>query len=208
MATAMRRLKMEGSAAARLAAELDRVTAKRREGCASPDQPGDPEMLADGEVTIGGGKGDAELDEIRAQRDEYLDLARRERAEFDNYRKRVVREMGNLKRESLAGFLKELFGPLDDLDRALAESEKDHAREALCDGVRIVSENLRKALAKAGIKKIDAMGKPFNPEFHEALVSAPSAGITPNTVIEVFDNGYELDGFVLRPARVAVSREP
>lgn len=207
MATAIRRRKMDGVDAARLAAELDRAAARRREG-GTTEPPGDPEMLADGLVTIEGSAGNPEIEELRAQRDEYLDLARRERAEFDNYRKRITRDMENLKRESLAGFLKEFFGPLDDLDRTLTESDKNHSYESLQEGVRIVSENLWKTLAKAGVKKINAMGKPFNPEFHEAMAAVPSADVPPNTVLEVFDNGYKLDGFVLRPARVVVSREP
>lgn len=207
MATAIRRRKMDGVDAARLAAELDRAASRRR-GATAGEPPGDPEMLADGLVTIEDGKGDPEIEELRAQRDEYLDLARRERAEFDNYRKRITRDMEHLKRESLAGFLKEFFGPLDDLDRALTESEKNHSYESLQAGVRIVSENLWKTLAKAGVKKINAKGKQFNPEFHEAMASAPSADVPPNTIIEVYDNGYKLDGFVLRPARVVVSREP
>ncbi|MDR0362205.1 MAG: nucleotide exchange factor GrpE [Planctomycetota bacterium] len=208
MATAIRKRKLDGIEAARLAAKLDRA-ARRRERANAGELPGDPEMLADGVVTIDAGKGEnPEVGELRAQRDEYLEMARRERAEFDNYRKRVTREMENLKRESLSGFLKEFFGPLDELDRALSESEKNDSYEALQSGVRLVSENLWKALAKAGVKKINAQGKPFNPEFHEAMASVPSSDVPPNTVLEVFDNGYKLDGFVLRPARVVVSREP
>lgn len=208
MATVIRKRKLEGRGAAKLAADLGRAAAARRRAALPGELPGDPEMLADGVVTIDGNKDNPELDELRAQRDEYLDLARRGRAEFDNYRKRVVREMEHLKRESLAGFLREFFGPLDDLDRALTESEKSHSYEALQSGVRIVSENLWKALAKAGVKKINAKGKPFNPEFHEAMTAMPSADVPPNTVLEVFDNGYKLDDFVLRPARVVVSRAP
>lgn len=148
------------------------------------------------------------IEKLKAERDEYLTLARRERAEFDNYRKRVARDMQNIKREALAGFLKEFFGPLDDLGRVLTEASKTHSYETLHDGVRILEDNLWKAFAKANVKKINAKGKPFNPEFHEAMAAVPSADVPPNTVLDVFDNGYKLDDFVLRPARVVVSREP
>ena len=148
------------------------------------------------------------LEEIRAERDSYLDMARRERADFDNYRKRVERDMKQIKRESLAGFLKEFFGPLDDLDRVLAESAKNHSFESLVQGVRIMEENFWRALAKAGVKKIDAKGKPFDPSLHEAMAAVPSADVPPNTVLEVFESGYKLDDFILRPARVVVSRAP
>lgn len=148
------------------------------------------------------------LDAVRAERDSYLDLARRERADFDNYRKRVQRDMTQMKRDSLAGFLKEFFGPLDDLDRVLAESAKSHSFDSLVTGVRIMGENFRRVLEKAGVKKIDAQGKPFDPSLHEAMAMVPSGDVPPNTVLEVYENGYELDGFVLRPARVVVSRAP
>ena len=72
-----------------------------------------------------------EVEKLVAERDSYLEMARRERADFDNYRKRTERDMQQLKRESLASFLKEFFGPLDDLDRVLAESAKNHSYDSL-----------------------------------------------------------------------------
>lgn len=193
------------SKAARLAAELGRID-KKRKGTAriEPDKTEHVESVAMAE----GGDAAADIEKLKAERDEYLDLARRERAEFDNYRKRVTRDMANIKRESLAAFLKEFFGPLDDLGRVLTEASKNHSYETLHEGVRILEDNLWKVLAKAGVKKINAKGKPFNPEFHEAMAAVPSADVPPNTVLDVFDNGYKLDDFVLRPARVVVSREP
>lgn len=148
------------------------------------------------------------LEDIMAERDAYLDMARRERADFDNYRKRVEREKQHIKRESLASFLKEFFGPLDDMDRVLAESVKNHSFESLVTGVRIMEENFWRVLAKAGVRKIDAMGKPFDPNLHEAMTTIPTGEVPPNTVVEVFDAGYKLDDFILRPARVVVSRAP
>lgn len=154
------------------------------------------------------GQGGENLDAIRKERDSYLDLARRERADFDNYRKRIEREMKQMKRESLASFLKDFFGPLDDLDRVLQESSKTHSFESLLQGVRIMEENFWRTLAKAGVRKIDARGKPFDPNLHEAMAAVPSADVPPNTVIEMYENGYKLDDFILRPARVVVSRAP
>ena len=113
-------------------------------------------------------------DELKAERDAYLDLARRERADFDNYRKRVEREREVMKRDSLAGFLKEFFAPLDDLDRVLVESAKEQSYESLATGVRIMEEKFWRVLAKSGVRKIDAVGKPFDPNLHEAMVTVPS----------------------------------
>lgn len=193
-----------GGKAARLAADLGRIKAKRRDDALRVKVEQVEAGLSGVENTADAG----EMEKLRAERDGYLDLARRERAEFENYRKRVARDRENVKRESLAGFLREFFGPLDDLGRVLAESEKTHSHETLRAGVRILEENLWKALAKAGVKKISAEGKPFNPEFHEAMAVVPSADVPPNTILEVYDNGYKLDDFVLRPARVVVSKEP
>lgn len=153
-------------------------------------------------------KPDASVEEVMAERDSYLELARRERADFDNYRKRVERDMKQIKRESLAGFLKEFFGPMDDMERVLAESAKSHSYDSLVTGVKLMQENFWKALKKAGVKKIDAQGQPFDPNLHEAMAAVPSSDVPPNTVLEVYENGYELDDFVLRPARVVVSRAP
>lgn len=177
-----------GSKAARLAADLGRIEERRKSTSrrvkteqveANACEPENGETAAPGNEELL-----AEIDKLRTERDEYLDLARRERAELDNYRKRVARDMQNLKRESLASFLKEFFGPLGDLDRVLAESEKTHSYEALQGGVRILEENLWKALASAGVKKINAKGKLFNPEFHEAMAAVPSADVPPNTVLD------------------------
>ncbi|MCL2000534.1 MAG: nucleotide exchange factor GrpE [Planctomycetes bacterium] len=151
---------------------------------------------------------EASLNALRDERDSYLAQAQRERADFDNYRKRIEREMKDLKRASLADFLKDFFGPLDDMDRVLEESDKPQSLETFANGVRIMQENFWRTLAKAGVKKIDARGKPFDPNFHEAITAVPSAEVKPDTVLEVIDNGYKLDDFVLRPAKVIVSRKP
>jgi molecular chaperone GrpE len=149
-----------------------------------------------------------DIEAIKAERDSYLDMARRERADFDNYRKRMERDMAQIKRESLARFLKEFFTPLDDMDRVLQECEKNHSFESLVTGVRIMEENFWRVLAKIGVRKIDAKGKPFDPGLHEAMAMVPSGDVPPNTVLEVYEAGYKLDEFILRPARVVVSRAP
>jgi Molecular chaperone GrpE (heat shock protein) len=148
----------------------------------------------------------ARLEALEAERDSYLDMARRERADFDNYRKRIERDMASMKRESLANFLKEFFRPLDDMDRVLVESQKNHSFESLIQGVRIMEENFWRAFAKAGVKRIDANGKQFDPNLHEAMAAVPTDEVPPNTIIEVYENGYKLDDYVLRPARVVVSK--
>jgi molecular chaperone GrpE len=196
------------SKAARLAAGMNRDALRRRgaQEAATSAAPA-PERERHAHAGAHGAVAREELEKLRIERDEYLELARRERAEFDNYRKRAARDLKNLKRESLASFLKEFFGPLDDIDRVLAESEKKHSYETLIEGVKILSGNLRKVLEKAGVRQMEAKGEKFNPEFHEAMAAVPAPGTPANTVLEVYENGYVLDDFVLKPARVVVSRE-
>jgi molecular chaperone GrpE len=183
--------------------------------CAAYGLPPEPAPAPEGDPASVPESGPAEcgvrqptLEEVMAERDAYLDMARRERADFDNFRKRTEREKQYVKRESLATFLKEFFGPLDDMDRVLAKSVKNHSFESLVTGVRIMEENFWRSLAKAGVRKIDAMGKTFDPNLHEAMTTVPRDDVPPNTVVDVFDNGYKLDDFILRPARVVVSRAP
>jgi molecular chaperone GrpE len=148
------------------------------------------------------------FDKVAREREEFLALARRVQAEFDNYRKRSRREFDQLKRESLAGFLRDFLAPFDDLDRVLLEAEKHPDPEAMKKGVALVRGNLWKAMEQAGVKEIPARGEVFNPERHEAMTTAPSADVPQGMVMEVFQNGYRIDDFVLRPARVVVSAGP
>ncbi len=145
------------------------------------------------------------LAQTENERDQYLTLARQERAELENYRKRVDRDRANYKRESLAGFLKSFFNPLDDLDRSIASGEKQGATPELLQGLNLVRENLWKSLREAGVATIEAVNQPFDPAFHEALTMLPGTGRPAHTVVEVFQPGYQLDGFVLRPAKVIVA---
>lgn len=135
---------------------------------------------------------------------DYRLIAQKTAAEFDNYRKRVAREKETWKREALGDFLKEFLPAFDDLDRAIVEGEKGLSYEVIHNGAQMVRDNLWKALAKAGVCRIDAADKKFDPRFHEAMTMIPMPGKEPDTVIEVFQSGYTLGDFVLRPAKVVV----
>lgn len=140
-----------------------------------------------------------------AETTDYKTLALRTAAEFDNFRKRVAREKTLWKREALAEFLKDFIPAFDDLNRAILEGEKGHSYETIHDGAKLVRDNLWKVLGKSGVKEIEAADKPFNPRFHEAMTAIPLPGKPADMVVEVFQAGYMLDEFVLRPARVVVS---
>ena len=138
---------------------------------------------------------------------DYKALALKTAAEFDNFRKRISKEKAQWKRESLASFLKEFLPAFDDMDRAIAEGEKSDSYEIIHDGVKLVRDNMWKSMEKNGVVEIVAAGKKFDPRYHEAMTMIPMPGVEANSVIEVFQTGYMVDDFVLRPAKVVVAAE-
>lgn len=137
--------------------------------------------------------------------DYYKTVAQRTAAEFDNYRKRIKREQATWRRDILGAFLQDFLPAFDDLNRALAEGEKTTDYDVIHNGVALVRTNLWKTMEKAGVKEIEAKGMPFNPAYHEAMTAVPMPDVAPNTVIDVYQPGYMIDDFVLRPAQVVVS---
>ena len=138
-----------------------------------------------------------------AERDEYLALAQRVQADFENYRKRAAREQERLVAHAHERLVRELLPVLDDLERALDAAER-HEEAALVDGVRLVQKALRGALEREGLAEIPTDG-PFDPHVHEALMSRPDDGVEPGAVLEVVQRGYRLGERVVRPARVIVA---
>ena len=150
-----------------------------------------------------------DLDELvrtAAQRDEYLALAQRTQADFENYRKRVARESVLAQERGVVKLAKELLPALDNLDRALDGADQD---DPLLQGVRLVRSELTDALARLGIESFSPAGEPFDPSLHEAMATAPQdadgTGAPSNTVVEVYQPGYRLGEQVIRPARVVVA---
>jgi molecular chaperone GrpE len=137
-----------------------------------------------------------------AQRDEYLALAQRTQADFENYRKRVARESAAAAERGVAKLVKELLPALDNLDRALEAADQ---QDPLLEGVRLVRAELSAALARVGIESYDPVGEPFDPAYHEAMAQQPVEGAESGTVVEVYQPGYQLSGTVIRPARVVVA---
>jgi molecular chaperone GrpE len=149
----------------------------------------------------------AELQDLVAglerERDEYLALARRTKADFENYRKRVSREASQAEARGRAALACDLLSVVDNLERALAAAEPrdDAAPSHLAEGVRLVYEELSGALGNAGIESYSPAGEQFDPDQHEAMLTKPG---TEGEVLEVLQKGYRLNGQVLRPARVVV----
>lgn len=140
---------------------------------------------------------------VTAERDEYLALAQRVQADFDNYRKRAVREQERLVAHAHERVVRELLPVLDDLERALEAAER-HEEAALVDGVRLVEQALRGALVKEGLVEIETDGA-FDPHVHEAMLTQERDGVEAGAVLEVVQRGYRLGDKVVRPARVIVA---
>ncbi|HYM46011.1 MAG TPA: nucleotide exchange factor GrpE [Solirubrobacteraceae bacterium] len=159
------------------------------------------EALDDGDVA----EIEEDLDElvaVGAQRDEYLALAQRTQADFENYRKRVARESALALQRGVAKLAKELLPALDNLDRALEAAAVD---DPLLQGVRLVREELAAALARVGVESFSPAGEPFDPALHEAMAQQPVQGLASGTVAEVYQPGYRLGESIIRPARVVVA---
>jgi molecular chaperone GrpE len=140
---------------------------------------------------------------LERERDEYLELARRTKADFENYRKRVSREAAEAEVRGRAALACDLLSVVDNLERALAAAEPrdDGVPNHIAEGVRLVYEELSGVLANAGVESFEPEGEAFDPSQHEAMLTRPG---NHGEIVEVLQKGYRLNGQVLRPARVAV----
>jgi molecular chaperone GrpE len=146
-----------------------------------------------------------ELAETKRERDEYLELAQRTKADFENYRRRVATETSAALARGKADLAKQLLPALDNLERAWAAGQDASAHEALVQGVGMVRDELHNRLEGAGVESFDPTGERFDPQLHEALSTKSEEGTESGLVLETVDKGYRLNGQVLRPARVVVS---
>ena len=128
-------------------------------------------------------------------------------AELDNYRKRMDRELDNARKYAVERFAQELVGVVDSLEAGI-NAGAAASGSALLEGSTATLKQLLRAFDKAGIKVIDPEGQPFDPAWHEAMVAQASHDKPPNTVLAVIQKGYSLNGRLLRPARVVVSKAP
>jgi molecular chaperone GrpE len=137
------------------------------------------------------------------ERDEYLDLARRAQADFENYRKRAAKEAAAAGERAKSGLVRELLPVVDNLERALTSAAE--GEQHLAEGVRLVHSELIAVLERNGVQQFDPVGERFDPTEHEALSTRGQDGAEPGVVLDVVEKGYRTNGTVLRPARVVVS---
>jgi molecular chaperone GrpE len=141
--------------------------------------------------------------QLRRERDEYLDLAKRAQADFENYRKRAAKEAVAAGQRAKSGLVRELLPVVDNLERALASAQE--GENHLAEGVRLVHSELIAVLERNGVEQFDPQGESFDPTFHEALSTRSEEGAGSGVVLDVIEKGYRSNGTVLRPARVVVS---
>jgi molecular chaperone GrpE len=149
----------------------------------------------------------AELRRRSEERDEFLALAQRTQADFENFRKRAAREQGLAEGRGVTRVVKELLPALDNLERALAaaEAQPDGSEHHLSEGIRLVQAELAAAMGRVGVEGFSPKGEPFDPNFHEAMAQQPVEGAESGTVVEVYQSGYKLADTVIRPAKVIVA---
>jgi molecular chaperone GrpE len=151
---------------------------------------------------------DALLADAQRERDEYLDLAKRTKADFENFRKRMTAEVQAASARGKAEVIREVVVVLDDLERAIQAAGLDpegDSEDGLSHGVLLVFRSLRDSLSRNGVEAVDPKGEKFDPMQHEALSMVQAEGVESGNVVEVMQKGYRLGEQLIRPARVVVS---
>jgi molecular chaperone GrpE len=159
--------------------------------------PPDPASLSPKELQA--------LLERAGKAEEYLSLAQRKQAEFENFRRRAAREATAAQERGATKLAKELLPAVDNLERALQHAPDDGDDHGFVAGVKHVHADLIAALQRAGIEQFSPQGEPFDPTLHEAVAQTPIEGTDPGTVVEVYQRGYRVGETVVRPARVVVA---
>lgn len=131
----------------------------------------------------------------------------RKAAEFENYKRRVENEQSNLVKYSAESFIIKLLPIVDDFERSLKHIEDSNEPDSIKKGIELVYNKLTKLLDEQGVKKIDSVGKPFNVDYHDALMQKKVENVKPHTVVEEIEAGYIYKDRVIRHAKVIVSEE-
>lgn len=169
------------------------------------DEPVAP--VVENQETVGGEHPEApsELEQARAEAAGYLDDLRRLQAEFENYRKRMLKVQTHMAARASASIVEKLLPVLDNFELALIAADRTKDYEAMVRGVEIVYGELLEVLHKEGLERIDAVDKPFDPALHEAVMQVDGEG-EHLVVVDEMRSGYKVGGRVVRPAMVKVGK--
>lgn len=147
-----------------------------------------------------------QLDSAQKQADTHKDTALRAKAETDNIRRRAEREVSNASKFALERFAKEILNVVDSLEKALEQPAEGDEQSAMHEGIELTYKLLLDTLNKFSIEQISPLGENFDPGLHEAMVMQESDEHEPNSVMMVVQSGYQLNGRLIRPARVIVAK--
>ena len=149
------------------------------------------------------------LEAARNKADEHYDQLVRAHAEIENLKRRHAQEIEKAHKFALDRFVSELLGVRDSLELGNAAAQADDADVAkLREGTELTLKMLGDVMGKFGVEQIDPLDQPFDPEFHQAMATVPREDVPPNTVVDVIQKGYLLNGRLVRPALVAVAQAP
>jgi len=189
-------------------AELEAALREAAAAVPDPERP-EPHHEVVLEEAVEGSAGD-EVARLREELKVAHDRLLRLQADFENFRRRALRDREEALHFGSQNLVKDLLPVVDNLGRAI-----DHARQSeggdlqgLLQGVDLVWRGLEGILSKHHVQEIEALGRPFNPALHEAMAQIPDASVEPNTIVEVLQKGYQLRERLVRPARVVVARAP
>lgn len=147
------------------------------------------------------------IEELEKESNEWKEKFLRKAAEFENYKRRTENDQLNLLNYAAESFIKKILPIVDDFERSLEHINDSNDYEKLKEGVQLIYNKLIKVLDEQGVKKIEAVGKPFNVEFHEALMQREDPSVPPHTVLDELEKGYMYRDKVIRHSKVVVSSE-
>lgn len=147
-----------------------------------------------------------EVTELQEALDESRNKLLAAHAEVENVRRRAQQDVTKAHKYALEKFVAELLPVIDSLEHALDNAKKHKSDQAMLEGIELTSQKLLATLQKFGVKQINPLNEPFDPQYHEAMTMVENPDVAANTVIDVFQKGYELNGRLVRPARVVVAK--
>ncbi len=147
------------------------------------------------------------IEQAQAASQKNYDLYVRSQAEIDNLKKRYQKEQQGLVKFANESLIKQLLPVADNLENAIAHSRNEISAEALIEGVDLTLKGLKDVLQKAGVEEVEAAGRPFDPNFHEAVSEVADDRVEPGTVIKELQKGYTLNERLIRPSMVVVSKK-
>ena len=173
------------------------------------DPPAPPEAGPDTADTADAYQADQPAADLQAERDNFQARLERVLADYHNYQKRAQRDLAQAREYANEELMKAILSILDDMERALDAGRANHsAADPLLTGMQLVHDNALATLGKFGLSAIDALGRPFDPDQHAAMMQQPTADHPPQTVVAEVQKGYRLKSRTLRPSGVVVAAEP